>query len=167
MKYSPPPWYLSGKEHVVPLFEHPEYDHHEQVVFCRNRDVGLSAIIGDPVKDKTETRLIAFARFVQGLAGQYWTAEDIGIGIRDVEILARGSDYVFGLSASGVQTGDPSPFTARGCFQGILAAVQHRFGRRSLEGMSAAVQGVGNDGRPAAASTVFRKCLHRPGKGLP
>jgi leucine dehydrogenase len=185
----------------VRLFDHPEYDHHEQVLFCRNRNAdlfaiiaihdttlgpaaggcrmwqypsetealndvlrlsramsyknalaglplggGKSVIIGDPARDKNEKLLTAFARFVQGLAGQYWTAEDIGIGISDVEVLARESDYVFGLAESGVQTGDPSPFTARGCFQGIRAAVRHRFGRDALDGLKAAVQGVGNVG---------------------
>ena len=27
------------------LFSHPDFDDHEQVVFCRNADCGLSAII--------------------------------------------------------------------------------------------------------------------------
>lgn len=104
---------------------------------------GKSVIIGDPNKDKDEELLTAFARFVQRLGGQYYTAEDIGIGISDVEILAKTSDYVFGLST----TGDPSPFTARGCFEGIRAAVKHRFESHSLEGLKVALQGVGNVGK--------------------
>ena len=104
---------------------------------------GKSVIIGDSNKDKNEELLTSFAQFVQRLGGQYYTAEDVGIGIDDVEVLARTSDYVFGLAA----TGDPSPFTARGCFEGIRAAVKHKRGRDSLEGLAVAVQGVGNVGR--------------------
>jgi len=117
---------------------------------------GKSVIIGDPNKDKNDKLLTSFARFVQGLGGQYYTAEDIGIGISDVEVLAKASDYVFGLSA----TGDPSPFTARGCFEGIRAAVKHKLGRDSLEGLKVAVQGVGNVGRYVC------KNLHEAGAGL-
>ena len=180
------------------VFDNSEYDNHEQVLFCRDKDAGLfaiiaihnttlgpaaggcrmwsyasvddavtdvlrlsqamsyknaladlslgggkSVIIGDPSKDKNEKLLTSFARFVQRLDGQYYTAEDIGIGIDDVEVLAKASDYVFGLAA----TGDPSPFTARGCFEGIRAAVKHKLGRDSLEGLKVAVQGLGNVGR--------------------
>jgi len=180
------------------VFDNSEYDNHEQVLFCRDQDAGLfaiiaihdttlgpaaggcrmwpygsvddavtdvlrlskamsyknaladlslgggkSVIIGDPNMDKNEKLLTSFARFVQRLDGQYYTAEDIGIGINDVEVLAKASDYVFGLAT----TGDPSPFTARGCFEGIRAAVKHKFGRDSLEGLKVAVQGVGNVGR--------------------
>jgi len=117
---------------------------------------GKSVIIGDPNRDKNERLLTSFARFVQGLGGQYYTAEDVGIAISDVEVLAKASDYVFGLAA----TGDPSPFTARGCFEGIRAAVKHRLGRDSLEGLKVAVQGVGNVGRYVC------KNLHEAGAGL-
>ena len=180
------------------VFDNSEYDNHEQVLFCRDREAGLFAIIaihdttlgpaaggcrmwpyasvndavtdvlrlsqamsyknalaglplgggkaviiGDPNKEKNEKLLTSFARFVQRLGGQYYTAEDIGIGINDVEVLARESDYVFGLAT----TGDPSPFTARGCFEGIRAAVKHKLNRSSLDGLKVAVQGVGNVGR--------------------
>jgi len=180
------------------VFDNSEYNNHEQVVFCRDTDAGLfaiiaihdttlgpaaggcrmwpyasvddavtdvlrlsqamsyknaladlplgggkSVIIGDPKKDKNEKLLTAFAQFVQRLGGHYYTAEDVGIGVNDVEILAKTSDYVFGLTA----TGDPSPFTARGCFEGIRAAVKHKWGRDSLQELTVAVQGIGNVGR--------------------
>jgi len=117
---------------------------------------GKSVIIGDPNKEKNEKLLTSFARFVQRLGGQYYTAEDIGIGINDVEVLARESDYVFGLTT----TGDPSPFTSRGCFEGIRAAVKHKLGRDSLDGLKVAVQGVGNVGR------FLCKNLHEAGAEL-
>ncbi|NNK86159.1 MAG: Glu/Leu/Phe/Val dehydrogenase [Desulfobacterales bacterium] len=193
------------------VFDNSEYDNHQQVLFCRDTDSGLfaiiaihdttlgpaaggcrmwpytsvseavtdvlrlsqamsyknalaglplgggkSVIIGDPNKDKNEKLLTSFARFVQRLDGQYYTAEDIGIGINDVEVLAKESDYVFGLST----TGDPSPFTARGCFEGMRAAVKHKLNRDSLDGLRVAVQGVGNVGR------FMCKNLHEAGAEL-
>ena len=193
------------------VFDNIEYDDHEQVLFCRDEEAGLfaiiaihdttlgpaaggcrmwpyasfdealtdvlrlsqamsyknalaglplgggkSVIIGDPNKDKNEKLLIAFARFVQCLGGQYYTAEDIGIGIKDVEVLARASEYVFGLPT----TGDPSPFTARGCFEGIRAAVKHKLGLDTLDGLKVALQGVGNVGRFVCT------CLHEAGAEL-
>jgi leucine dehydrogenase len=193
------------------VFDNGEYDNHEQVLFCRDEDAGLfaiiaihdttlgpaaggcrmwpytsiedavkdvlrlsqamsyknaladlplgggkSVIIGDPNKDKNEKLLIAFARFVQRLGGQYYTAEDVGIGINDVEVLSTASDYVFGL----VTTGDPSPFTARGCFEGIRAAVKNKLGRDHLKNLKVAVQGVGNVGRYVC------KYLHEAGAEL-
>ena len=79
---------------------------------------GKSVIIGDPQRDKSKRLLTAFARFVQGLGGQYYTAEDVGIGLDDVEVLAETCDYVFGLATKGAATGDPSPFTARAASRG-------------------------------------------------
>jgi len=191
------------------VFNHAEFDNHEQVIFCRDENAGLSAIIalhdttlgpaaggcrmwpypsindaltdvlrlsramsyknglaglplgggksviiGDPERDKNETLLKSFAGFVQKLGGQYYTAEDIGIGINDVKIFAETCHYIFGYST------DPSPFTARGCCEGIKAAVMHHLGRNDLQGLKAAVQGVGNVGK------ILCKNLHEAGTKL-
>ena len=193
------------------MFEHPEFDDHEQVIFCRDADAGLRAIIAihstalgpaaggcrmwpyaseedaltdvlrlsramsyknaladlplgggksvviaDPSKDKTEALLQAFARQVDALGGRYLTAEDVGVGIADVEVMARVSKHVFGLPS----TGDPSPFTARGAYQGIRAAVRCKLGREELAGLSVAVQGVGRVGFELA------RLLHEAGARL-
>ncbi len=117
---------------------------------------GKAVIIGDPFKEKDEKLLTAFARYVQKLGGQYYAAEDIGIGVKDVEVFARECNYVFGLQ----KTGDPSPFTALGCFHGIRASVKHKLGCDSLEGLTVAVQGVGKVGQ------YLCKLLHEAGAGL-
>jgi leucine dehydrogenase len=117
---------------------------------------GKSVIIGNPNSEKNEKLLTCFASFVQRLGGQYYTAEDVGIGIKDVEVLARASKYVFGLPT----TGDPSPFTARGCFEGIRAAVKHKLGLDSLERLTVALQGIGNVGQ------FICKYLHEAGAEL-
>lgn len=107
---------------------------------------GKSVIIADPATDKTPELLRAFAGFVAELGGIYWTAEDIGMGADDIEVLARHCDYVFGTTSTGQHTGDPSAYTAAGCFAGLRACVEHVFGSPDLTGKRVAIQGVGNVG---------------------
>jgi leucine dehydrogenase len=104
---------------------------------------GKSVIIGDPRKHKSEELLKAFGGFVDHLGGQYITAEDVGTCAADMELIRAQTQHVAGLPDQG---GDPSPATARGVFHGIRAAVRHAFGQDSLEGLTVAVQGVGNVG---------------------
>lgn len=119
---------------------------------------GKAVIIGDPRRDKTDAMLRAFARHVERLGGQFITGEDVGIKIRDVDVMAEHCQYMRGTSRSRV--GDPSAFTALGVFKGIEAAVKHRLGRVEFDGMRICVQGLGNVG--------MRLCrmLHRAGARL-
>ncbi|MEO3430804.1 Glu/Leu/Phe/Val dehydrogenase dimerization domain-containing protein [Pelagibius sp. CAU 1746] len=105
---------------------------------------GKSVIIGDPRRDKSEALFRAMGRFVDTLGGRYSIAEDVGISVPDVEIMAKQTAYVAGVAAGGV--GDPSPATAYGVFMGIKAAARHRLGVDSLSGLRIAVQGVGHVG---------------------
>jgi leucine dehydrogenase len=106
---------------------------------------GKSVIIGDPQTRKTPELLAAFARAVNDLGGRYLTAEDVGVGADDVEVLAQHSRHVFGLSGEG-QSGDPSPYTARGVFEGMRAALVYVYGSPDFSGRTVAVQGIGNVG---------------------
>ncbi len=108
---------------------------------------GKTVVIAAPGSPGREARLLSLAAQIELLGGAYWTAEDVGVGADDVEILARGTRYVFGRTRGASRTGDPSPFTARGVFAGIRAAVAHRRGRPHLRGLRVAVQGVGHVGR--------------------
>lgn len=183
----------------MPLFDHPEFDAHEEVVFCHDPDSGLKAIIaihntnrgpalggcrmwpyaseeealtdalrlsrgmtyksalanlaygggkaviiGDSHSMKSEALFRAMGRFVESLGGRYAIAEDVGISVGDVEIMAQETSHVAGVRAGGV--GDPSPATAYGVYMGIRAAVAHRLGKSSLNGVTVAVQGVGHVG---------------------
>jgi leucine dehydrogenase len=59
------------------------------------------------------------------------------------QITHRQTEYVLGLEG---RSGDPSPVTAYGVYKGMKAAVKHRLGRDSLDGVKVAVQGLGHVG---------------------
>ena len=183
----------------MPLFDHPEFDEHVEVAFCRDPASGLKAIIalhnlsrgpalggcrmwpyadeaealtdvlrlsrgmtyksaladlpygggksviiGDPRAGKSEALFRAMGRFVESLGGRYIIAEDVGMSVADIETMGRETPHVAGVTAGG--SGDPSPATAWGVFQGIRAAVRHRLGTETLDGVRVAVQGLGSVG---------------------
>ena len=183
----------------MPIFNHPEFDAHEEVAFGFDEASGLKAviaihstargpavggcrmlpyadeaealtdalrlargmtyksalaelpygggkavIIADPHTDKTEALFLAMGRFVDSLGGRYISAEDVGVSVEDVEIMERVTKHVAGTCAGGA--GDPSPSTAYGVLMGIKAAVAHKLGRNSLDGVRVAVQGLGHVG---------------------
>jgi leucine dehydrogenase len=107
---------------------------------------GKAVIIGDPAKDKSEALFRAFGRFVNSLNGRYITAEDVGIDVNDMEYVLKETEYVTGVHQVHGGSGDPSPFTAYGTVQGLLAALNVRFGDEDVGKYSYAVQGVGHVG---------------------
>jgi leucine dehydrogenase len=107
---------------------------------------GKAVIIGDPSKDKSEALFRAFGRFVNSLNGRYITAEDVGIDVNDMEYVFRETEYVTGVHQVHGGSGDPSPFTAYGTMQGLMAALNFRFGNEDVGQYSYAVQGVGHVG---------------------
>ena len=107
---------------------------------------GKGVIIGDPSKDKSEARFRAFGRFVNSLNGRYITAEDVGIDVNDMEFVYKETPFVTGVHQVHGGSGDPSPFTAYGTLQGLMAALQVKFGDEEVGKYSYAVQGVGHVG---------------------
>ena len=107
---------------------------------------GKAVIIGDPGERKSEALFRAFGRFLDTLGGRYITAEDVGMTVADMEIIATETKYVAGLGNGGGASGDPSPVTAYGVFVGIKAAVEHKLGAPGLTGFRIAVQGLGHVG---------------------
>jgi leucine dehydrogenase len=90
----------------------------------------------------------AFGRAVERLGGRYVTAEDVGSSVEDMRVIAGETRHVAGLpvaSDAAIAGGDPSPWTALGTFLSIELAVRRRLGR-SLDGVTVAVQGLGNVG---------------------
>jgi leucine dehydrogenase len=87
----------------------------------------------------------SFGRFIDGLGGQYFTAEDSGTGIEDMAVIQTVTKQVLGTGGDG-GSGDPSPFTALGVRRGIEACAKLKLGRTSLEEIHVTVQGVGHVG---------------------
>lgn len=107
---------------------------------------GKAVIIANSKTDKSEELFKAFGRCVQKMDGKYITAEDVGMTTEDMMIIANETDYIAGLPHGDHASGDPSPFTARGVYNGIRAAVKYKLGKDRLEGLTVAVQGVGHVG---------------------
>jgi leucine dehydrogenase len=107
---------------------------------------GKAVIIGDPNTDKSEPLFRAFGRFVNSLNGRYITAEDVGIDVNDMEYVLKETEYVTGVHQVHGGSGDPSPFTAYGTVQGLLATLNVAFGNEEVGKYSYAVQGVGHVG---------------------
>jgi len=111
---------------------------------------GKSVIIGDPRKQKTPEMMTAMGKFVDSLGGKYFTAEDSGIAVTDLTTMARECDYIAGVKAKyhyagEVPDGNPAPSTAYGVYVGLKGSVE--FGlKRSLDGVSVAIQGMGHVG---------------------
>ncbi|KWX87842.1 leucine dehydrogenase [Paenibacillus riograndensis] len=105
---------------------------------------GKAVIIGNPKADKNEAMFRAFGRYIQGLNGRYITAEDVGTTEDDMNLIHEETEYVTGVSETYGSSGNPSPATAYGVYQGMKAAALEAFGTDSLEGRTVAVQGVGN-----------------------
>ncbi|XOV79079.1 MAG: Glu/Leu/Phe/Val dehydrogenase dimerization domain-containing protein [Aestuariibacter sp.] len=187
------------------VFEHQEFDHHEQVLFCHDKASGLKAIIaihntnlgpalggcrmwnyadshealtdvlrlskgmtyknamanlklgggksviiGDPRSHKSEAMMQAMGKFVDTAGGRYITAEDSGISLQDLSIMAKHSAHICGIQSKysfhgGEADGNPAPATSYGVFTGLKAAVQYQL-KSDLKGVRVAIQGLGHVG---------------------
>ncbi len=121
---------------------------------------GKSVIVGDPKSEKTEDLFRAMGRFVHTLGGRYTTAEDVGTNEADMLTVREVTPYVSGLPRIKGGSGDPSPFTALGCFVGMQAACEAAYGSDDLGKRTVAIQGIGNVGFHLA------KQLHEVGAKL-
>ncbi len=117
---------------------------------------GKAVIIKPRTGYDREALFSAFGRFVEELKGRYITAVDAGTTAHEMDIIRRETRHV----TSTTHEGNPSGHTAEGVFLGICAAVRHRLGRASLEGITVALQGLGNVGY------VLAERLHNAGAEL-
>jgi len=107
---------------------------------------GKSVIIGDPKRDKSEALFRSFGRYVETLGGRYIVAEDVGISPEEIEHIRVETSHVAGVDITRGGSGDPSPLTALGVYEGIRACVEEARGSDVLEGVIVAVQGLGHVG---------------------
>ncbi len=108
---------------------------------------GKAVIIGDPTRDKSESKLRAYGRFVASLGGRYVTACDVGTYVADMDMVGRETSFATGRSPADGGAGDSSLLTALGVHQGMRAAAEVLWGAPSLTGRLVGVSGVGKVGR--------------------
>jgi leucine dehydrogenase len=100
--------------------------------------------------DERRGLLHRFGDLLNSLGGRYGTGADLGTTTRDMQTIAEVSEYVIGVHGRTEGPMDPSPYTALGVFEGIRAALRHRFGSDDFGGRSVLVEGVGAVGEPLA-----------------
>jgi leucine dehydrogenase len=108
---------------------------------------GNAVIIGDSSTQKDELLFRTFGKFIDGLAGRYITAEDVGTTVKDMEYVKMETNYVTGISKALGGSGDPAPVTAYGVYVGMKACAKAKWGTDSLEDKKIVVQGAGQVAR--------------------
>jgi len=100
-----------------------------------------------PPEGEERTGLLErYGTLVQSLRGSFLTGEDMGTSPEDFEVIARSTRFVQGTDPRDGSKIDPSPFTARGVYAGLVAALAQEFGEKDPRGRSVLIQGVGNVG---------------------
>ena len=126
---------------------------------------GKAVIIGNHRTQKTPEMMQAMGAAVESFEGMYITAEDSGSTEEDMVEMSKETGHVTGLppemladSKYGELGGNPSPLTALGCYEGIKAAIAHRYNNeKTLADITVSVQGVG------AVGLALAKLLHQDG----
>lgn len=109
---------------------------------------GKAVVLVDPNVEFDRRKLfLKLAECLNALNGRYITAEDFGTSVPDVMVMREVSKYAAGYARELGGAGDPSPFTALGVFQGMLACCERRYGSRDLKGKHVTVQGCGHVGQ--------------------
>ena len=94
--------------------------------------------------------LLRYGELIDSLRGGFYTGEDMGTTSDDMRLLAGVTRYVHGFDPGNGAKVDPSPYTARGVYAGMRAALEEVFGNDDPAGRSVLVEGVGNVGRRLA-----------------
>jgi leucine dehydrogenase len=135
--------YRSDEEAVIDVLRLARGMTYKAAVAGLNLGGGKAVIIGDPRTPRREAIFRAHGRFVQSLGGRYYTAEDVGTSVEDMDYVMMETEYVTGVAGG---SGDPSPMTAYGTYRGIKACAMEKYGTDSLGSMTVAVQGTGHVG---------------------
>ncbi|MGE3620354.1 MAG: Glu/Leu/Phe/Val dehydrogenase [Acidimicrobiia bacterium] len=152
--------YASEADALVDVCRLAEGMTYKHAVAGLDQGGGKAVILGDPRRIRTEALLRAYGRFVEGLAGRYVTAEDVGTSQADMDLIRRETRHVTGVSESLGGSGDPSPATAWGVYWAMRAVAGHLWGDDDLGGRQVCISGVGKVGAALAGH------LHEAGAKL-
>ena len=121
---------------------------------------GGKGVIGLAGEDVDRDELYSeFGHFLSSLNGCYVTAEDVGTKPEDMATIFKSTRFTTCIPHRLGGSGNPSPTTARGVFAGIQAIAKF-WERDSLQGLSVAIQGLGEVGSRLA---IY---LHEAGANL-
>jgi leucine dehydrogenase len=115
---------------------------------------GKSVVLADMDSIDRVALFEEIGNFVESLDGRYITAEDVNSTLQDMEMVNRKTAHVTTVGASG----NPSPFTAYGVYCAIKASVRHKLKREQLDGLTVAIQGVGETGGRLAERLKHDNC---------
>jgi leucine dehydrogenase len=93
-----------------------------------------------------EGLLRRYGRLITSLGGRFRTGEDMGTNPDDMCILAQETEFVHGFDRETGEKLDPSPYTARGVWSGIVAGCAEVFGSDDLNGRTVLIEGMGHVG---------------------
>lgn len=110
-------------------------------------------MLKQPGQPGSEAEARAMGRFVDTFNGQYIAAEDVGVNTQFVDWMAKETSHVMGGEVVS-HGGDPSPFTALGCFNSMKACLAHVGRKVSFSGLTVAIQGLGATGSRLAELLV-------------
>ena len=118
--------------------------------FHRGGGKAVLALPG-PLDDAAREGLLErYGALLHALSGAFATGPDLGTGTKEMAVIARKTRYVHGLADNGSVI-DPGPFTARGVYGGLRAALGQVFdGERDVRGRTILVEGLGGVGAPLA-----------------
>lgn len=107
---------------------------------------GKAVIIADPRRSDREAVFRTLGKFINRLGGKFYTGEDVGTTLEDMEYIAMETPYIITLPEYLGGSGPISPLTAFGVVQAMRASAKEVFGSDDLRGKKIAVQGVGSVG---------------------
>ena len=110
---------------------------------------GGKAVLAVPERLEGEAReglLRRYGRLINSLGGRFRTGEDMGTTPDDMCVLAEETVFVHGFDRETGKKLDPSPYTARGVWSGIVAGCAEVFGSDDLSGRTVLVEGLGHVG---------------------
>ena len=102
-------------------------------------------IMPNPGQQPTEAEARAMGRFVDTFAGGYIAAEDVGVSPQYCDWMALETKHVMGGNTVS-HGGDPSPYTALGCFNSMKACLAHTGRKAEFSNLTVAIQGCGATG---------------------
>lgn len=110
---------------------------------------GKAVILADPKRPEREVIFRTLGKFINRLGGKYYTGEDVGTTLEDMEYIAMETPYIITIPEHLGGIGPISPMTAFGVIEAMRAAAKEIFGNDCLSGRKIAVQGLGNVGSSA------------------